>query len=237
MAATEEGTRAPSPPADLEELLTYDDLFLEYFNAFLALPAFPLRLRYDRLRGQLRELRDFPQELPGLAQASACSPRYGATDEERERSLGWLIRERAQLFQRTALYLEYKLAKLLIRPLAEGPAGSRHGVRGCSRQSNGTTASSLPSRPSAPRWPTGIPSCELPRPLRWTRSTPAHLVLRCAHQARMPPLPPMAQSGRSWYKTPSLRVSLTGGRTGLADNISFSNCRLGRGISEAICKR
>lgn len=41
MEVAEEGPRTTSPRAAyelLEELLIYDDLFLEYFNAFLALP-------------------------------------------------------------------------------------------------------------------------------------------------------------------------------------------------------
>ncbi|EMP24488.1 Regulator of G-protein signaling 22 [Chelonia mydas] len=122
-----------SGPGVLEELLTYDDLFLEYFNAFLALPAFPLRLRYDRLRGQLQELDGFLSESPSQTGMKPSSLHYGATDAERERILGWLRRERLPPFQRTALYLEYKLAKLLIRPLDEGYPVSRHEIRGYSR--------------------------------------------------------------------------------------------------------
>ncbi|CAM4648770.1 unnamed protein product [Lepidochelys kempii] len=171
-------TRARSPgagPGVLEELLTYDDLFLEYFNAFLALPAFPLRLRYDRLRGQLQELDSFLSESPSQMGMKPSSPHYGATDAERERILGWLRRERLPPFQRTALYLEYKLAKLLIRPLDEGYPVSRHEVRGYSRQSDSATVSRIPSHPSTAGLPTRVPSLGLWRPPSQTHSTPAHL--------------------------------------------------------------
>nr|XP_032626645.1 uncharacterized protein LOC116819206 [Chelonoidis abingdonii] len=174
----EEATRARSSeagPGVLEELLTYDDLFLEYFNAFLALPAFPLRLRYDRLRGQLQELDGFLPESPSQPGKKPSSPHYGATDAERERILGWLRRERLPPFQRTALYLEYKLAKLLIRPLDEGYPVSRHEIRGYSRQSESTAVSSIPSHPSTAGLPTRVPSLGLRRPPSRTRSTPVHL--------------------------------------------------------------
>ncbi|XP_053878830.1 uncharacterized protein LOC128834238 [Malaclemys terrapin pileata] len=174
----EEATRARSPgagPGVLEELLTYDDLFLEYFNAFLALPAFPLRLRYDRLRGQLQKLDGFLPESPSQVGMKPSSPHYGATDAERERILGWLRRERLPPFQRTALYLEYKLAKLLIRPLDEGYPVSRHEIRGYSRQSDSAAISSIPSHPSTAGLPTRVPSLGLWRPPSQTHSTPAHL--------------------------------------------------------------
>ncbi|XP_044866262.1 uncharacterized protein LOC123366681 [Mauremys mutica] len=103
------------------------------------------------------------------------SPHYGATDAERERILGWLRRERLPPFQRTALYLEYKLAKLLIRPLDEGYPVSRHEIRGYSRQSESTAVSSIPSHPSTAGLPTRVPSLGLWRPPSQTRSTPAHL--------------------------------------------------------------
>ncbi|KYO43411.1 hypothetical protein Y1Q_0013482 [Alligator mississippiensis] len=155
----------------LEDLLTYDDLFLEYFNAFLAQPAFPLRLHYDRLRGQLEELDGFLQECP----RQLSSPQYGASDAERERTLGWLQRERLVPFLGSTFYLQYKLAKLLMCPLDEGYPVSRHEVRGYSRQSDSAAVSSIPSHPSTAGLTTGIPSHELLRPLRLTRSTPARL--------------------------------------------------------------
>ncbi|KAM4693088.1 uncharacterized protein O3C94_003818 [Discoglossus pictus] len=121
---------------DLEDLLVYDDLFLEYFNTFLALPAFPVRLFYDRLTGDVQELDgDRPQG-------------YGPSDQQKERTLCWLREHRLPLFRRSPLYLEYKLAKLLLRPLADPHPLCRYDIRGYSRQSNSAALSTIPSHPS-----------------------------------------------------------------------------------------
>ncbi|XP_061480849.1 uncharacterized protein LOC133383691 isoform X2 [Rhineura floridana] len=173
-----EGPRTKSPGTEhelLEELLTYDDLFLETFNAFLALPAFPLRLHYDRLTGRLLELDGFLLECPSQLQVGPSSPCYGATDTEREKALRWLVQERFLPFQRTLFYLEYKLAKLLICPLDEKYPGSRYAVRGYSRQSDSAAISSIPSHSSTEQQPTGVPSQVLLRLPSQTRSTPACL--------------------------------------------------------------
>nr|XP_016846092.1 PREDICTED: uncharacterized protein LOC103282419 [Anolis carolinensis] len=160
----------------LEELLTYDDLFLESFNAFLSLPVFPLRLQYDRLTGRLQELDGvFLWEFPSRMEVGPRSPLYGATDEERERTLSWLAQERFLPFQRTILYLEYKLAKLLICPLDENYPVSRYVIRGYSRQSDSTAVSSIPSYISTRRQATGVQSHMLLRLPSQTRSTPAYL--------------------------------------------------------------
>ncbi|CAI5770768.1 Hypothetical predicted protein [Podarcis lilfordi] len=167
-----EGPRTKTPGTEhelLEELLTYDDLFLETFNAFLAMPAFPLRLHYERLTGRLQELDGF---LLPIESNSLC---YGATDTERERALSWLAQERFLPFQRTLFYLEYKLAKLLLCPLDEKYPGSRYAIRGFSRQSDSTAISSIPSHSSTERQPTGVPSHVLLRLPSQTRSTPACL--------------------------------------------------------------
>ncbi|XP_063774946.1 uncharacterized protein LOC134910619 isoform X2 [Pseudophryne corroboree] len=118
--------------AELEEILIYEDLFLEYFNAFLALPAFPVRLFYDRLIGNVRE-------LDGVIQVNA--PGYGANDLQRERTLYWLKQERLSLFRKSPLFLEYQLAKLLLRPLEDPQPVSRYGIRGYSRQTNSAALS------------------------------------------------------------------------------------------------
>ncbi|XP_069811354.1 uncharacterized protein [Dendropsophus ebraccatus] len=141
--------------AELEELLIYDDLFLDYFNAFLALPAFPVRTSYDRLTGNVQDLdgtlQDGPQE-------------YGADDVQREATLFWLRQERLLLFRRSPLYLEYKLAKLLVRPLEDRQPASRYSIRGYSRQTDSTAlstghCSTVPLHLSGPSiWP------ELPGP-------------------------------------------------------------------------
>ncbi|XP_039594642.1 uncharacterized protein LOC120516777 isoform X2 [Polypterus senegalus] len=131
----------------LEDLLTYDDLFLQYFNTFLALPVFPIRLHYERLTGLLHELDGLLPELSVPAEQDTPSPSYGATDSEREKVLEWLQAERLRGFL-SRLFVEYKLAKLLLRPLDHLRPPSPQGLRGYSRQSNGTTALSLSSRKS-----------------------------------------------------------------------------------------
>ncbi|ETE67605.1 Regulator of G-protein signaling 22, partial [Ophiophagus hannah] len=159
----------------LEELLTYDDIFLDFFNAFLALPAFPLRLQYDRLTGRLQELDGFLLESPSHLAEEASSSYYGATDAERERALSWLAQERFLPFQRTVYYLEYKLAKLLVCPLDENYPVNRYAIRGYSRQSDSTAVSSIPSFPSTNQASPGMRRDDLLRCPSQTRSTPAYL--------------------------------------------------------------
>ncbi|XP_029448746.1 uncharacterized protein LOC115086687 isoform X2 [Rhinatrema bivittatum] len=165
---------------NLEELLTFNDLFLDYFNAFLALPAFPVRLRYDPLLGKLSELDRFlrdPSRPPG---EEPELPGYGATDEERGRTLEWLKQERWPPFKRTLLYLEYKLARLVLRRLDDRRPAGRHGICGYSRQSNCTAASSLPSHPSTAGLPQSTPSLGLP-------GMDCDLLLRLPSRARSMP--------------------------------------------------
>ncbi|XP_040286728.1 uncharacterized protein LOC120999805 isoform X2 [Bufo bufo] len=155
--------------ADLEELLIYDDLFLEYFNAFVALPAFPVRIFYDRLTGHVRDLdgtlQDGPQE-------------FGAGDLQRETTLLWLQQERLLLFRRSPLYLEYKLAKLLVRPLEDPQPASRYDIRGYSRQIDSAAlstalCSAVPHQFRTPSiWPEEPPPIEGRFPSR-VHSTPA----------------------------------------------------------------
>ncbi|KAK9411900.1 hypothetical protein NXF25_003075 [Crotalus adamanteus] len=178
MHETEESSRAKSPGTGyelLEELLIYDDIFLDFFNAFLALPVFPLRLQYNRLTGRLQELDGFLLESPRHLAEKPSSSCYGATDAERERALSWLAQERFLPFQRTVYYLEYKLAKLLVCPLDENYPVERYAIRGYSRQSDSTAASSIPSFPSTNRASPGVRRDVLIRRPSQTRSTPAYL--------------------------------------------------------------
>ncbi|XP_076463584.1 LOW QUALITY PROTEIN: uncharacterized protein LOC143295827 [Babylonia areolata] len=123
---------------NLEDLLAYDDLFLDYFNAFLALPVFPQALVYNRLTGAFEEVDDGgPMEQPPTS--------YGATDAEREKMLEWARQERLPMFLKTQLFRELKLVKLLLRPLEERQSASRgssRNLRGYSRQTE-TYVSSL----------------------------------------------------------------------------------------------
>nr|XP_039254136.1 uncharacterized protein LOC120331161 [Styela clava] len=144
-------------PDRLEESLSCDDLFLEYFNSFLELSAFPLRIRYDRLTGTFHEVNkneEFGHEisqktkskmidisLTGNVHGLFGGPPYGVRDDEKERVLQWAHQNRLPLFLQTRLYREFKLCKLLLRPLDFRRGSSR--IRGYSRLSMGTTATSF----------------------------------------------------------------------------------------------
>ncbi|XP_041468616.1 uncharacterized protein LOC121418690 isoform X4 [Lytechinus variegatus] len=132
---------------NFDSLLAYDDLFLDYFNAFLQYPAFPQPLYYNRLTGSFQEVED---DSPyGAVHSSGGDPRrryYGPGDAERERIMDWARRERLPLFLRTKLFLEYKLCKLLIRPLEERRSTSRpssRGLRGYSRETASYSSTSM----------------------------------------------------------------------------------------------
>ncbi|XP_013386604.1 uncharacterized protein LOC106156055 isoform X2 [Lingula anatina] len=129
---------------NLEDLLAYDDLFLDYFNAFLALPAFPQAFYYDRLTGTFREVEGSYSSVNSSVVLPDHAP-YGATDEEREHMLEWAKQERLPLFLRTKLFREFKLCKLLLRSLDDRYSAGRvssNALRGYSRQT-GTSVSSL----------------------------------------------------------------------------------------------
>ncbi|KAK6183535.1 hypothetical protein SNE40_011001 [Patella caerulea] len=128
-------------PENLEDLLTYDDLFLDYFNAFLALPVFPQALAYNRLTGAFEEVPS-PYNTTVADSLGCPSPAstlpYGATDAVRENMLQWAREERLPLFLSTQLFRELKLCKLLLRPLDDrnsASRGSSRQIRGYSRQS------------------------------------------------------------------------------------------------------
>ncbi|XP_077998144.1 uncharacterized protein LOC144451207 isoform X2 [Glandiceps talaboti] len=129
---------------NFEALLAYDDLFLDYFNAFLQLPAFPQPLYYNRLTGTFQEV-----ENPPAPTASECGDpppaQFAPSEEERERIIEWAKKDRLPLFLRTKLFLEYKLCKLLIRALEERSASrqSSHSIHGYSRQTTSYATSSL----------------------------------------------------------------------------------------------
>ncbi|XP_053375384.1 uncharacterized protein LOC123527871 isoform X6 [Mercenaria mercenaria] len=129
---------------NLEDLLAYDDLFLDYFNAFLALPVFPQVLRYNRLTGAFEEVILDGSSRPSSKYDGNSSLPYGVTDGERDAMLQWARKERLPLFLSTQLFREFKLCKLLLRPLDDrysASRGSTHNIRGYSRQSESYVSS------------------------------------------------------------------------------------------------
>ncbi|XP_033123615.1 regulator of G-protein signaling 22-like [Anneissia japonica] len=58
---------------DLEEFLATDNLFIEYFNAFLRLPTFPEPLVFNKDRGGFEVVTDAKQELKSQMQAAVRS--------------------------------------------------------------------------------------------------------------------------------------------------------------------
>ncbi|XP_078313752.1 uncharacterized protein LOC111129190 isoform X10 [Crassostrea virginica] len=132
---------------NLEDLLAYDDLFLDYFNAFLSLPVFPQPLRYNRLTGDFEDaskhLHRDSSSVSSLSSEEDNLP-YGTTDSERDKLLEWAREERLPLFLSTQLFREFKLCKLLLRPLDDRYSASRNSsnqLRGYSRQSESYVSS------------------------------------------------------------------------------------------------
>ncbi|CAH1792455.1 unnamed protein product [Owenia fusiformis] len=129
---------------NLEDLLAYDDLFLDYFNAFLSLPAFPQPLYYNRLTGTFQEREGVVSHSIHGSVVLPETPPYGATDKEREHMLAWAKAERLPFFLNTELFREFKLCKLLLRQLEDGRMSgksSQQQVRGYSRQSESYVSS------------------------------------------------------------------------------------------------
>ncbi|XP_055879604.1 uncharacterized protein LOC106067347 isoform X3 [Biomphalaria glabrata] len=124
---------------NLEDLLAYDDLFLDFFNCFLSLPVFPQALFYNRLTGAFDELEDVRPDVTNSLTSLSPSTQYGPTDEEREKMLEWARQERLPLFLRTQLFRELKLVKLLLKPLDNDRQStsreSSRNIRGYSRAS------------------------------------------------------------------------------------------------------
>ncbi|XP_052697968.1 regulator of G-protein signaling 22-like isoform X12 [Crassostrea angulata] len=132
---------------NLEDLLAYDDLFLDYFNAFLSLPVFPQPMRYNRLTGDFEDAsKHLHRDSSSVSSSSSEGNNlpYGTTDSERDKLLEWAREERLPLFLSTQLFREFKLCKLLLRPLDDRYSASRNSsnqLRGYSRQSESYVSS------------------------------------------------------------------------------------------------
>lgn len=168
----------------LEDRLAFDEIFVEYFNAFLALPAFTKQLQYDPLSGTFR---DFTGKTDSDFKDLKPSQDPEADTKQREKSFTWVKTERLPLFVRTRLYLEYKLCRLLLRTLENRTARvSSRGLGGYSRATSYTVFSPVgnvvrpSSRASNQSWPGILIRHYGRRPLGSATSLPAMMNLGIA---------------------------------------------------------
>jgi hypothetical protein len=143
---------------DFDELLSLDDVFVEYFNEFLRLGIFTQKIEYNRELNTFIEttqnqilnkddendnnsiysgFSDLIQldDVPDQAKIANNNSRLQKTRQIQMTE--WAKTERLALFWRTELYRQYKLCKLLLRPLTtekEGSEYSSQGIGGYSRQ-------------------------------------------------------------------------------------------------------
>ncbi|CAF2606938.1 unnamed protein product [Rotaria sp. Silwood2] len=162
---------------DFDELLSLDDIFVEYFNEFLRLGTFVQKIEYNR------ELNTFTEKnqnkilntnddqssndnekksneidtnslysgFSDLIQLDDVPELTNNTDLNLQKTrqvqiMEWIKNERLILFWRTELYRQYKLCKLLLRPVTnedEPSEYSSQGIGGYSRQSVYTAARTL----------------------------------------------------------------------------------------------
>ena len=151
-----------------DELLSLDDIFVEYFNEFLQSGIFVQKIEYHRQLNTFVEKNHDPSLANGDEIAVIDDEKrrndvdsrsiysgfsdFIQLDEIPERTeknaarlqkhrqvqmMEWAKAERLGLFWRTELYRQYKLCKLLLRPLTIEKEGSEHssqGIGGYSRQ-------------------------------------------------------------------------------------------------------
>jgi hypothetical protein len=151
-----------------DELLSLDDIFVEYFNEFLQLGAFVQKIEYTRqlntfvtktreqsllfdddnddiVRNDEHDNIDHQNvynDLSNIIQLDDIPVRSEKTRLRLEKYrhtqiMEWIKTERLDLFRRTELYRQYKLCKLLVRPLEierERSDESGQSIGGYSRQ-------------------------------------------------------------------------------------------------------
>jgi len=153
---------------DFDELLSLDDIFVEYFNEFLRLGIFIPKIEYNRELNTFTEKKS--DHLPNPNAEDSLDHNRKQSDEIDTNSIysgfsdlihldnvpddttknnsrlqkfrqiqmmEWTKAERLSLFWRTELYRQYKLCKLLLRPLTtekEASEYSSQGIGGYSRQ-------------------------------------------------------------------------------------------------------
>jgi hypothetical protein len=151
-----------------DELLSLDDVFVEYFNEFLRLGIFIQKIEYNRelntfIEKKHNQILDINTEnssndnqklqndiddnsiYSGFSDIIQLDDIPDETDKNNPRLqkvrqaqiMEWAKNERLALFWRTELYRQYKLCKLLLRPLTiekEASEYSSQGIGGYSRQ-------------------------------------------------------------------------------------------------------
>ncbi|CAF0735296.1 unnamed protein product [Rotaria sordida] len=162
---------------DFDELLSLDDIFVEYFNEFLRLGTFVQKIEYNRElntfieknhdkilntndENLLHDNEKKSNEIDNNSIYSGFSDLIQLDDvpeltnknnlniqkDHQVQIMEWVKTERLNLFWRTELYRQYKLCKLLLRPLTtenEPSEYSSQGIGGYSRQSVYTAARTL----------------------------------------------------------------------------------------------
>jgi len=153
---------------DFDELLSLDDIFVEYFNEFLRLGIFVQKIEYNRelntfiekKQDQLLDIKNEnslddnqkqENEIDNTSLYSGFSDLIQLDEIPDEKTnhnsrlqktrqvqmMEWTKNARLSLFWRTELYRQYKLCKLLLRPLTtekEASEYSSQGIGGYSRQ-------------------------------------------------------------------------------------------------------
>jgi hypothetical protein len=153
---------------DFDELLSLDDVFVEYFNEFLRLGIFVQKIEYNRELNTFIEKKhnqildtknenslDDNQKLQNEIDNNSIYSGFSdliqldeIPDEKNNNNsrlqknrqaqmMEWTKNWRLSLFWRTEFYRQYKLCKLLLRPLTtekEASEYSSQGIGGYSRQ-------------------------------------------------------------------------------------------------------
>lgn len=102
---------------------------MDYFNKFLKSPAFPQPLQYNRFRGVFEEINPtvnsivitdrLPRRFNATLSSIGDTTTLSSNESEQNKIFDWVRRERLPLFFRTNIFREFKLCKLLVRPLDE----------------------------------------------------------------------------------------------------------------------
>ncbi|OAF70172.1 hypothetical protein A3Q56_02087 [Intoshia linei] len=94
---------------NLEEILSCDDLYVDFLNHYLSLPIFGVNVNYYAHND------GFISAVQSGNSTERHVHYYAAPDELKEKSLKWLHRHRINYFERSHLFAKYQLIKCLSR--------------------------------------------------------------------------------------------------------------------------